>query len=146
MFQMGFHKLINIWHSYGWTWITCYIRNNRENVRIWFKLITLSFHMSHALQPLNVFCFKPFKTTLRKERDAIIMAKGKYNKFNKFTFIKWVHKTLNQSLTKHNIKTRSKATSIWPLNLRAMSNKTLFKLLHNNNTCKRWKGGKWISL
>jgi hypothetical protein len=33
--------------------------------------------MSHALQPLNVSCFKPFKTTFRKERDAIIMAKGK---------------------------------------------------------------------
>jgi hypothetical protein len=56
------------------------IKNNRENVRIWFKLITLSFHMSHALQPLIVSCFKPFKITFRKERDAIIMAKGKYNK------------------------------------------------------------------
>jgi hypothetical protein len=33
--------------------------------------------MSHALQSLNVSCFKPFKTTFRKERDAIIMAKGK---------------------------------------------------------------------
>jgi hypothetical protein len=57
-----------------------------------------------------------------------------------------VDKTLNQSLTKHNIKTRSKATSIWPLNLRAMTNKTFFKLLHNNNTCKHWIRGKWISL
>jgi hypothetical protein len=92
--------------------------------------------MSRALQPLNASYFKPFKTTFRKERDAIIMVEGKYNKFNKITFIRWVDKTLNQSLTKHNIKARSKAIGIWPLNLKAMTNKTSFKLLHNNNTCK----------
>jgi hypothetical protein len=92
--------------------------------------------MSHALQPLNVSYFKPLKTTFRKERDAIIMVERKYNKFKKIAFIRWVDKTLNQSLTKHNIKARFEATSIWPLNLKAMTNKTPFKLLHNNNTCK----------
>jgi hypothetical protein len=27
-----------------------------------------------------------------------------------------------------------------------MTNKTSFKLLHNNNTCKHWRRGKWRSL
>jgi hypothetical protein len=34
-------------------------------------MITLPFHTSHVLQPLDVSCFKPFKTTFRKVRDAI---------------------------------------------------------------------------
>jgi hypothetical protein len=33
--------------------------------------------MSHALQPLNVSYFKPFKTTFRKEKDAIIKVERK---------------------------------------------------------------------
>jgi hypothetical protein len=32
-------------------------------------MITLPSHTSHALQLLNATCFKPFKTTFRKERD-----------------------------------------------------------------------------
>jgi hypothetical protein len=32
-------------------------------------MITLPSHTSHALQPLDVNCFKPFKTTFRKEKD-----------------------------------------------------------------------------
>jgi hypothetical protein len=33
-------------------------------------MITLSFHTSHALQPLDAACFKPLKATFRKERDV----------------------------------------------------------------------------
>jgi hypothetical protein len=31
-------------------------------------MVTLPTHTSHALQPLDVSCFKPFKTTFRKEK------------------------------------------------------------------------------
>jgi hypothetical protein len=31
---------------------------------------TLPSHTSHALQPLDVFCFKPFKITFKKVKDA----------------------------------------------------------------------------
>jgi hypothetical protein len=40
-------------------------------------IITLPSHTSHALQPLDVVCFKPFKTTFRKERN-ITMVKRNY--------------------------------------------------------------------
>jgi hypothetical protein len=33
-------------------------------------MITLPSHTSHALQPLDVSCFKTFKTTFRKVRDT----------------------------------------------------------------------------
>jgi hypothetical protein len=40
-----------------------------------FKLdmVTLLSHTSHALQPLDVVCFKPFKTTFRKEKKTTMI-------------------------------------------------------------------------
>ncbi len=38
-------------------------------------MLTLPSHTSHALQPLDVFCFKPFKITFKKDR-AIAMSKS----------------------------------------------------------------------
>jgi hypothetical protein len=49
-------------------------------------MITLPSHTSHPLQPLDFSCFKPFKTTFKKERDAI-MAKNKYQKPDKITLV-----------------------------------------------------------
>jgi hypothetical protein len=37
---------------------------------IGLDMITLPFHTSHALQPLYVFCFKPFKITFKKVKDV----------------------------------------------------------------------------
>jgi len=37
---------------------------------IGLNMITLPSHTSHALQPLDVSCFKPFKITFKKVRDA----------------------------------------------------------------------------
>ena len=34
------------------------------------SIILLSSHTSHALQPLDVACFKPFKTAFRKQRNV----------------------------------------------------------------------------
>jgi hypothetical protein len=37
------------------------------------NMITLPSHTSHAFQPLDISYFKPFKTTFRKEKDAIMV-------------------------------------------------------------------------
>jgi hypothetical protein len=55
-------------------------------------MITLSFHTSHALQPLDAACFKPFKATFRKQRD-VPMASIHYIELDK-TLATWVHKVL----------------------------------------------------
>jgi hypothetical protein len=47
-------------------------------------MITLPSHTSHALQPLDVVCFKPFKIAFRKE-IYITMVRRNYTKPNKIT-------------------------------------------------------------
>jgi hypothetical protein len=49
-----------------------------------FKLdmVTLLSHTSHALQPLDVVCFKPFKTTFRKEKETTMINRN-YIELNK---------------------------------------------------------------
>ncbi len=65
-------------------------------------MITLPSHTSHTLQPLDVSCFKPFKTTFKKEKNAT-MAIIKYQELNTITLLvrwikpwtnPWHHKTL----------------------------------------------------
>jgi hypothetical protein len=48
-----------------------------------------------------------------------------YKKLDKTTFVGWVDKTLEISLSKYNIKNEFKITRIWLLNLKAMDNKTM---------------------
>jgi hypothetical protein len=48
-------------------------------------MITLPSHTSHALQPLDVSCCEPFKTTFKKEKDNS-MVKNNYNELDKVTF------------------------------------------------------------
>jgi hypothetical protein len=57
-------------------------------------MLTMPSHTSHILQPLDVSCFKPFKTVFRKERDGA-MAKKVYIKSNKITLMGWVDKALD---------------------------------------------------
>jgi hypothetical protein len=57
-------------------------------------MTNLPFHTSHALQPLDVACFKPFKTTFEKERDGA-MANKNYIKLNKIILAAWVDETLD---------------------------------------------------
>jgi len=52
-------------------------------------MITLPSHTSHALQPLDVSCFKPFKTTFRKVKDAT-MSKSNHMEPNKIILVGWV--------------------------------------------------------
>jgi hypothetical protein len=53
---------------------------------------------SHALQPLDVFCFKPFKTTFKKVRDAA-MSRSNHTEPDKITLAGWMDQALEQSLT-----------------------------------------------
>ncbi len=53
-------------------------------------MITLPSHTSHALQPLDVFCFKPFKTTFRKVENAVIF-RSNHMELNKITLAGWVN-------------------------------------------------------
>jgi hypothetical protein len=68
-------------------------------------MIMLPFHASHALPPLNVTYFKPFKTTFKKEWDGAI-AKKNYINTNKINLVTWMDKALDQSFTKKKIRFR----------------------------------------
>jgi hypothetical protein len=62
---------------------------------------TFPFHTSHALQPLNVHCFKPFKTIFKKEKGNA-MVRNNHFKLSKQALASWVDKALNQILSKKN--------------------------------------------
>jgi hypothetical protein len=53
------------------------------------NMVTLPAHTFHALQPFDVSCFKPFKTTFRKEKN-VAMFKSNYMELDKITLIGWV--------------------------------------------------------
>jgi hypothetical protein len=56
-------------------------------------MITLLTHTSHALQSLDISCFKPFKTTFRRVRD-VAMANKNYMELYTITLTKWVDQVL----------------------------------------------------
>jgi hypothetical protein len=55
------------------------------------NMFTLFNHTFHTLQPLDVSCFKPFKTMLKKKWDGA-MTKNNYLEPNKITLASWVDK------------------------------------------------------
>jgi hypothetical protein len=87
------------------------------------NMVTLPTHTSHALQPFDASCFKPLKTTFRKEKD-VAMLKSNYMELDKITFIGWVDQALDKSITEQNIRFGFRVIGIYPLNPRAMDNKT----------------------
>ncbi len=50
------------------------------------NMVTLPSYTSHAFQPLDVACFKPFKSAFGKEKDAT-MVNNNYCKPNKITLV-----------------------------------------------------------
>ena len=81
-------------------------------------IISLPSHTSHALQPLDVSCFKPFKNAFRQIRDSwSLLNKGK--KVEKTHLCEWTSEALEKSLTAKNIKSGFQKTGIWPLNAQA---------------------------
>jgi hypothetical protein len=72
-------------------------------------MVTLPFHTSHALQPLDVSCFKLFQTTFKNESDNA-MVRNNDCEPNKCTLVGWVDKALHQILCQKNIMNGLKET------------------------------------
>jgi hypothetical protein len=62
------------------------------------NMITLPFHTSHLLQPLNVSCFKSFKTTFKTKRDSAMVINNHYE-LKKCTFASLIVKVLDLILS-----------------------------------------------
>jgi hypothetical protein len=86
-------------------------------------MITLPCHTTHTFHTLCVYYFKPFKIAFRKEIN-VDMARSKFKKLDKITFVRWVDKVLNQSLTKQNIEVQFRVIGIWSFKPKAMDEKT----------------------
>ena len=80
------------------------------------NMISLPSHISHSLQPLDVACFKPFKTAFRKQRDSSTVL-NKNKKVGKQDLCEWTSKALQIALT---AKAGFKKTGIWLLDRTAI--------------------------
>lgn len=100
-------------------------------------LLTLLSHTRHALQPLDVSVFKPFKTTFRVYRD-LWTQKHHGSQVSKQILLEWVSKALKKALTEKNIKAGFQATGIMSFNNKAMEGKTTPSAI----SCFLW--GTWI--
>jgi hypothetical protein len=60
------------------------------------------------------------------------MAKSKFNELDKIIFVRWVDRSLDQSLIKQTIKVGFRVITIWPFNLKIMDEK---KKLANPRIC-----------
>jgi hypothetical protein len=85
-------------------------------------LLTLPSHTSHAMQPLDINCFKPFKTAFRQYRDVWSLA-NKGRPAQKEDLCQWVSLALKKALTADNIQKGFQSAGIWPMNPRAMEEK-----------------------
>jgi len=65
LFKTNHHLLCLNGHN---SHVTLEVVHKARNVFLDF--ITLPFHMSHALHPLDATCFKPFKIAFRAYRDV----------------------------------------------------------------------------
>jgi hypothetical protein len=90
-----------------------------EAIDFKLNMVTLLSHTSHAFQPLDVTCFKPFKNAYKRERN-FAMVVNNYFELNKITLARWADKALEKSLKKYNIKSRFRVYEIWQLNLATM--------------------------
>jgi hypothetical protein len=85
-------------------------------------LLTLPSHTPHAMQPLDVSCFKPFKQAFQLLRDVWTLH-NKSKGASKEVLAKWVFAALEKALSKKNIKSGFRTTGIFPFNPRAMDEK-----------------------
>ena len=81
-------------------------------------IVFLPSHTSHALQPLDIACFKPFKMAFRQIRDAWCLT-NKNLPVGKQTLCEWTFPVLKRALTSTNIRAGFRRASIWPLDREA---------------------------
>jgi hypothetical protein len=105
----------------------------KQTMDFGLDMITLPSHTSHALQPLDISCFKPFKKTFRKKKVATMVI-SKHQEPDKITFVGWVDKAIEQLLTKDNIRSWIKVIKIWPLNLGAMDERMQSSMIYIGTT------------
>jgi hypothetical protein len=77
-------------------------------------MVTLPSHTSHALQPLDVSVFAPFKKAFRNIRDEWVLRNGGRVP-TKEDLAEWVYKGLKKASTKKNIQSGFRAIGIYPL-------------------------------
>ena len=87
-------------------------------------IVSLPSHTSHALQPLDIACFKPFKTPFRQIRDAWCLT-NKNQAVGKQTLCEWTSKALKRALTPTNIRAGFRGAGIWPLDQEASKSSML---------------------
>ena len=94
----------------------------QEARRQGIDLLTLPSHTSHAMQPLDVCLFKPFKTAFKAYRDfwTYKLAGAVAKKEN---LAQWVSLVLRRALTIQNIEKGFWVTGIWPWDDSAMAAK-----------------------
>jgi hypothetical protein len=84
-------------------------------------LLTLPAHTSHALQPLDVAVFKPFKQHFREYIDFWSSRHLNEAAASKDTLAQWVSLALRKALSPSNIKKGFSATCIFPLDFNALN-------------------------
>jgi hypothetical protein len=84
-------------------------------------LLILPLHTSHAMQPLDVSCFKPFKQAFWLFKDFWTL-QNKSKRASKEVLAKWVSTALEKVLSE-NIKSGLRTTRIFPFNPHAMDEK-----------------------
>jgi hypothetical protein len=85
----------------------------QEARAVGLDLLTLPSHTSHALQPLDVSVFKPFKTYFRKYRN-FWTSRNLNQVVSEQTLAHWVSLGLRRALTPQNIKSGFRSTRIFP--------------------------------
>ena len=89
---------------------------------IGLDLLTLPSHTSHAMQPLDVLCFKPFKQAFRLLWDVWTLRN--YSRgASKEVLAKWISAVLYKALSEKNIKSEFRTIGIFPYNSQAMEGK-----------------------
>ena len=85
-------------------------------------IVSLPSHTSHALQLLDVACFKPFKIAFRRCRDLWSLENNK-KEVGKQDLCEWMSRALRAALTPNNIRAWFQSTRIWPLDRTAVRDK-----------------------
>ena len=106
-----------------------------EAKKVGLDMVTLPSHTSHALQPLDVAAFKPFKQRFREYRD-LWTSQHLDQPATKQILAQWISLALGKALSHNNIEKGFSTTSIYPLNRHAVD-----KTLTPSETFGRNTGG-----